>query len=400
MALSMIDWTDAGQPHRALWRSEASVTAPARVQVVDDTLTADKGYRLACEGTALLWRGDFQNARQTLVAIMHRIDRRQAKRRDKSSTRTADAANQTPSADAFHKHRLERSQRARILNALLVPVSGDYGIPLRRAPDMRQALTEAWGPADGVDSVVSLRELLGLVGAHEWRKKGVAIAALGKGDDDRIHPHYGVFAPTRGEYIDLVAATPMPTTELAFDIGVGTGVLTAVLLRRGVKRVLATDTDPRAITCARENLVRLGMANRVELLTCDMFPPGKSPWILCNPPWVPARASAPIERAIYDEDSRMLRAFLEGLASHLTPGGEGWLVLSDIAEHFGLRTRQQLLDWIAEAGLVVIERHDIRPRHGKAADVSEALHAARAAEVTSLWRLAAMQANHKGDSRP
>lgn len=96
----------------------------------------------------------------------------------------------------------------------------------------------------------------------------------------------------------------------------------------------------------------------------------------------------------------MLRAFLEGLASHLTPGGEGWLVLSDIAEHFGLRTRQQLLDWIAEAGLVVIERHDIRPRHGKAADVSEALHAARAAEVTSLWRLAAMQANHKGDSRP
>lgn len=394
-----IDWTDAEQSHRALWRSEANVAAPARVQVVDDTLTADKGYRLACEGTALLWRGDFQNARQLLVAMMHRIDRKPVKRRDKSSTRPQDASSQATSADAFHKHRLARSQRARILGSLLVPVAGDYGIPLRRAPDMRQALAEAWGPADAVDSVVSLRELLGLVGAHEWRKKGIAIAALGEGVDDRIHPHYGVFAPTRGEYIDLVVATPMPTTDLAFDIGVGTGVLTAVLIRRGVKRVVATDTDPRAITCARENLTRLGMANRVELLSCDMFPPGKAPWILCNPPWVPARASAPIERAIYDEDCRMLRAFLAGLSSHLTPGGEGWLVLSDIAEHFGLRTRQQLLNWIAEAGLAVIERRDIRPRHGKVSDASEALHAARAAEVTSLWRLAVVQAKGK-DSKP
>jgi hypothetical protein len=29
----------------------------------------------------------------------------------------------------------------------------------------------------------------------------------------------------------------------------------------------------------------------------------------------------------------MLRGFLAGLAGHLEPGGEGWLILSDLAEH-------------------------------------------------------------------
>jgi hypothetical protein len=92
---------------------------------------------------------------------------------------------------------------------------------------------------------------------------------------------------------------------------------------------------------------------------------------------------------VYDEGSAMLRGFLSGLAAHLEPGGEGWLILSDLAEHLGLRPRAQLLEWIAGAGLVVLGRQDVKPRHGKAVDATDALHAARAAEVTSLWRLAA-----------
>ena len=110
---------------------------------------------------------------------------------------------------------------------------------------------------------------------------------------------------------------------------------------------------------------------------------------MCNPPWIPARPSSPIEHAIFDPNSQMLRGFLAGLAAHLTPEGEGWLILSDIAEHLGLRTRETLLNWIAEAGLQVIERTEVRPQHSKAADPTDPLHAARAAERTSLWRLTA-----------
>lgn len=381
----MIEWNEQGEVRSARWRSESGAAAPRRVELADDTLAADSAYRLACAGTGLLWRGDFQNARHLLQALMRRADRKPAKAAAKAAQKMAAA---TP-AEQFHLHRQAQSQRARTLGTLLIPVEGDYSIALRRAPDWRAACTEAWGPASGEASVVSLRELLGIVGAHEWRKKGVEIPALGAAPNNRIHPHYGVFSPVRGEYIDLVAQAPLPSKELAFDIGTGTGVLAAVLARRGVRRVVATELAPRALACAQDNVQRLGLQGRVELLAADLFPPGRAPLVVCNPPWLPARPSSAIEQAVYDEGSRMLKGFLAGLREHLEPGGEGWLLLSDLAEHLGLRTRDELLGWIAAGGLRVLGREDMRPRHGKVQDASDALHAARAAEVTSLWRLAA-----------
>jgi len=273
--------------------------------------------------------------------------------------------------------------RARTLAMLLLPFAGDSSVPLPRAPDVRRACTEAWG-APGEPFVASLRELQGAIGAFEWRKKGVLVPALGA----RIHPHYGVFAPIRSEYVDLVAKAPLPSLALAFDIGTGTGVLAAVLARRGVLRIVATEQDPRALACARDNLARLGLADRVDVVQADLFPPGRAPLVVCNPPWLPAQPSSALEHAIYDPDSRMLRGFLAGLAAHLEPQGEGWLVLSDLAEHLGLRSRAELLASIDQAGLRVVGRSEARPRHPKAADALDPLHAARAAEVTSLWRLA------------
>jgi methylase of polypeptide subunit release factors len=168
-------------------------------------------------------------------------------------------------------------------------------------------------------------------------------------------------------------------------------VVAAILARRGVRRIVATDQDPRALDCARENLARLGLDDRVEVQEADLFPGGTAPLVVCNPPWLPARPSSPLERAIYDEDSGMLRGFLAGLAAHLAPGGEGWLILSDLAEHLGLRSRNELISLIAEGGLRVVARNDVRPRHPKVADVRDPLHSARAKEVTSLWRLAALR---------
>lgn len=391
-----LGWVEDGADCSALWRSERGAAPPSRVVVADDTMNADTAYRLACGGTALLWRGDFQNARQLLQAMARRANQTSI-RKNKKTAKAATAAIAMPVAQAFHLHRQAQAQRARTLGMLLLPFDADYGIPLRRAPDVKLACTEAWGVPvnDSVPSVTSLRELLGLISAHEWRKKGVEVAALGGAPDNRIHPHYGVFSPVRGEYVALVAdavadarAAGRPT-KLAFDIGTGSGVLAAVLVRRGVARVVATEQDPRALACATENMKRLGYAQQAQVVVADLFPPGRADIVVCNPPWLPARAAAPIEQAVYDPDSRMLMGFLNGLAEHLTPDGEGWLVLSDFAEHLGLRTRAELLDAIAAAGLVVVDRIDTRPLHPKAADTTDPLHTARAAEVTSLWRLAA-----------
>jgi len=371
---SVVNWTEADECRSARWRSESGALPPRRVTVADDRIAADAAYRLASEGTAVLWRGDFQNARQLLTAMARRIDRKP--RKPASSP-----------IEAFNFHRQAQSQRARTLGMLLVPLEADFSIPLRRAPNVKEACAEAYGKGEAA-SIVSLRELLGVIGAHEWRKKGIEIPALG----DRIHPHYGVFSPVRGEYVGLVAEAPLPTSKLAFDIGTGTGVLAAVLARRGVKHVVATDQDPRALACARQNIARLGLLGRVEIVQADLFPQGRAPLIVCNPPWLPARANSPIERAIYDQESRMLLGFLDGLAAHLEPGGEGWLILSDLAEHLGLRTREALLAAIDAAGLMLVGRLDTKPTHPRASDDTDPLHAARAAEVTSLWRLAARKA--------
>ncbi|HRE16371.1 MAG TPA: class I SAM-dependent methyltransferase [Rhodocyclaceae bacterium] len=370
-AAAQIHWEEAGVARSAPWRSAAAVPPPKRVFVADDRLPADAAYKLICEGTALLWRGDYHNARQLLQAIARRVAR---KPRKLGAT----------AAESFHLHRQSQGHRARILGMLLIPVEADGRIPLRRAPDVAEACIEACGQPEA-PFIVSLREVQAWVGAHEWRKKGVPVAALGA----NIHPWYGVFSPVRGEYVGLVAQAPLPATDLAFDIGTGTGVLAAVLAKRGVARVIATDQDERALACARENLERLGFAARIELEAVDLFPAGRASLIVCNPPWVPAKPTSPIEYAIYDPESAMLRGFLAGVSAHLAPGGEAWLILSDIGEHLGLRTRADLEGWIAAGGLRVIARHDTRPHHPKASDDSDPLSEARRQEMTSLWRLAA-----------
>ena len=406
-----ITWLDDdGQPQHADWRSLAGHPPPAKVLVADDALSADAAYRLAEHGTGLLWRGDYQNARHLLQALGRRVDAAalsQDRRRVDAAGLSQDRRRVDAAAPVQDRHRIDRlpgqrpptppaltevflaqralqARRARILGQLLLPFDADHGLPLRRAPDVRAAGLQAHGPV-GAHYVASLRELLGLVGAFEWRKKGVLIPALGA----HIHPHHAVFSPVRGEYVNLVAQALLPAAAQrggAFDIGTGTGVLAAVLARRGL-RVVATDLSAAALACAADNLQRLGLAGAVTLQSADLFPPGRAGVVVCNPPWLPAPASSALEAAVYDPDSRMLRGFLAGLAAHLVPGGEGWLVLSDLAEHLGLRPRTALLGWVHSAGLRVLGRIDTRPRHRKAVDAGDPLHAARSVEVTSLWRL-------------
>lgn len=396
MTNATLQWDDVnGQPQHAAWHSEAGRPAPARMQVADDRLAADAAYHLICEGSTLLWQGDFFNARHLMEALKRRLDKPKLRGKAQKSAKPAHppASAATP-ALAFHQQRQVQARRAHILGSILIPLNGDYRIPLRRAPDVQAACTQAWGPADGTARVIALRELQGIVSAYEWRKNGVQIPALQTlGGYDRIHPHYGVFSPVRGEYVDLVAQAPLPATAtqtaaVAWDIGTGTGVLAAVLARRGVPQVIATDNAARALACAQDNVQRLGVAAQVQLCNVDLFPPGHADLIVCNPPWLPVRATTSLEQAVYDPDSRMLRGFLAGLAAHLRPGGEGWLILSDLAEHLGLRSRADLLAWTEAAGLRVVGRLDIRPHHRKAQNASDPLHSARAAEVTSLWRLA------------
>ena len=93
--------------------------------LADDTLTADAAFRLASEGTGMLWRGDFQNARLLLQALVRRIDKPRKAKRAKADT-------PAPSpVDNFNLYRQAQSQRARTLAMLLIEFDGAHQITLR-----------------------------------------------------------------------------------------------------------------------------------------------------------------------------------------------------------------------------------------------------------------------------
>lgn len=386
-----VQWLENETLRHARWLSESNQLPPARIVLVDDQTSADEAYRLACAGTSMLWQGDFQNARQLLQALTRRIERSEQRKINKAAKAnlsekfiTETLVNSKKIPNLFHQQRQAQAQRSRLLSRLLLELDAGYVCQLRRSPDIRAACTAAFGQLDE-PCLISFRDLQGALGAAGWRTKGIPIESLGRS----IFPHYGVFAPTRHEYVQLLLDAPLPAIHnVAFDIGTGTGLLAVILAQRGVRQVIATDLNPRALACARENFERLELST-VQLQQADLYPTDipLANLIVCNPPWLPAKPTSPLEYAVYDANSSMLRGFLQGAKQHLADQGEVWLILSDLAEHLQLRSRDELLGWFADAGLEVKYRLDTTPKHNRSQDNTDPLFAARSAEITSLWCL-------------
>jgi len=376
-----ITWRDAsGVEHRSAWPSE--VEPPSRRPgLVGDATRADGALRRARTGEFLVYQGDYHNARQLLASMGRRLAR----------------ARPRPGGDLAERWRAVRAGRNEdhtVLSRLLVPVEGDLRIPLRRAPDLRPALAHALGGAPGRELLLPLREVLGAVGSFEWRRRGVEVPALG----GRVYPLHGVFAPVRGEHVALVAAElgnfPL-AGKLAFDVGTGTGVL-AVLLARSGARVVATDVSEAAVRSAEEEVARFGLGGNVEVKTMDLFPPGRADLVVTNPPWIPGDPESPLDRAVYDPGGSFLRRFLSELPRHLREAGEGWLVLSDLAELVGLRPPGQLAEALAEAGLRVVRTRSARPGHPRSRDPEDPVSEARSRETVTLYRLQPASARSSG----
>ena len=166
-------------------------------------------------------------------------------------------------ATAFHLHRQARSQRARTLGMLLLELDADYGIGLRRAPDLKQACREAYGPAHE-PSVVSLRELLGL-------RRRARMAQQGHRDPRRRRPHPSALRRVRAGAAwstwisSRTRRSPrLPPPPRAWR---STSAPAPACSRRcspgaASPRVIATDQDPRALACARANIERLRLGEQ------------------------------------------------------------------------------------------------------------------------------------------
>lgn len=351
------------------WRSESDAPRPQALVDIDDRTTADEALKRVRRGEVLRYVGDFLNAKQLLQAMERRLP--------------PPAAAHSP-LEAFRAERLQRQREQETLSKVVVSLAPGYRLALPRAPEVAKACSDVWGPSPAQATVVALKTLLGMLGAAQWRKTGLAVPGL-KG---KLTPHYGVYLPTRHEYVELLLRRPeVVQGKSAIEVGTGTGVLSFVLLQRGASAVRATDVEPRAVACARENATHLGLSARFTVEEADLFPDARADLVLFNPPWLPEQPKSRVDRAVFDAGGQALEGFLAGLSAHLNPGGLGLLILSDLAQRLGLRPPEFLGQRLAAHGLAVAWSESAPARHGKAKDAAQPLHAARSAEVTTLYAL-------------
>lgn len=352
-----------------VWRTETDALKPPKLSPIDDGESADKALARVKRGEVLWYKGDFHNAKQLLTAMERRLPR--ARNPAKSPL------------EAFRAERRARQLEQATLSHVVVALDENYRLLLARAPDVALACTQVWGPAEGPLTVVPLKTLLGMMGAAEWRKKGLTVPGL----TGTLVPHYGVFVPTRTDYVELLGSLKGVTGKRVFDVGTGTGVLSFLLLQQGAASVVATDVDERAVACARENAKNLGFAESFSAGVGDGFPEGRADIVVCNPPWLPEEPKNRLDRAVFDFENRFLLMFINGLTQHLTPDGFGVLLLSDFAELLGLRPPSFLNEALAKVGLVVSEKKSVKARHGKAKDKGDPLFDVRSRETITRYTL-------------
>lgn len=114
------------------------------------------------------------------------------------------------------------------------------------------------------------------------------------------------------------------------EIGTGTGLLSLICLANGASNVVATDINPAAVANARYNAARVGLEENFEVRLVEVNQPEafavikpdeRFDLILSNPPWEDGKIAKPADHAFYDPDFVLMDSILDGLPSHLNPGG-------------------------------------------------------------------------------
>jgi release factor glutamine methyltransferase len=125
--------------------------------------------------------------------------------------------------------------------------------------------------------------------------------------------------------IQLIRHQPGLEASRILDLCTGSGCIAAAIAHN-VKEsvVVATDNSEPAIAVARQNLQRLGLADRVILEQGDLFAPldrlvDRSPFhlLVANPPYIPTSQIPQLDRSVRDyEPLAALDGGLDGLAVH------------------------------------------------------------------------------------
>ena len=150
----------------------------------------------------------------------------------------------------------------------------------------------------------------------------------------RVRP--GVFNPALFRvtpvFLEWIGEGLVPAGSRVLDIGTGTGVL-AIAAASSAERVVAVDSNPAAVECARINAESNSVDDRLEIRLGDLFEPvtgERFDLILCNPPYLAGEPATDLEHALLVGD--FPDRFARNLPDHLADGGHALVILSTIGE--------------------------------------------------------------------
>ncbi|GBG34111.1 HemK methyltransferase family member 1 [Hondaea fermentalgiana] len=371
---------------REIVSSKLRFRPPRKVWVLEESPPQEALTRRFSESVGALWHGDFTEGRKVLSSVSRYFKRRLSPNMKKAVT----------PAEDFRLLRKFRAEQATRTSLLLLDISPGFTLRGEGAPDdLSEALSFALGPEfEDRSFLVPLTEVLGMVGALNWFKTGIEVPAL-EVPEFRLRPHFSVFPPTRQDYVSLLARVSLPIQrDHVIEVGSGSGVLTALLLQRcGVDRLVATDTNLRAVENTRATLASLGLEDRAQVIATSQLPNAEpADLIVCNPPWMPGRPSSALESAIVGDT--MIHDFIKAASASVRPdSGRILFFMSNLAELIGIQPKGYLDDLFYRNGLEVVETVTTEPKHEDhqvpsiAAARKLKLADLRASETVSLYSL-------------
>lgn len=161
----------------------------------------------------------------------------------------------------------------------------------------------------------------------------------------RVEPGVFIPRPETEVLVDVVlGALAGVEAPLVLEACTGSGCIAcAIATERTDARVVATEISPRSAAVALDNVERLGVADRVRVVECDLFTDvpadlrGSVDLVVSNPPYIPSSDLPELPDEVLGHEPHLA---LDG-------GADGLDVVRRIA--------QEALDWLVPGGVIAME---------------------------------------------
>ncbi len=287
------------------------------------------------------------------------------------------------SGTSFKVQREYRDAYRKLSKLILIEVV-DHKLIVKKAPSI--GWLDVFYPENS-NFLLPFPKIQGLNSAWQWYQNGITVPVL----RNKIHPYYGTYFPTRFDHLILfdnwLKRYDGPKKS-AFDVGIGSGVLSFQMVKHGFQKVFGTDTNPNAIVGLKEYMGDTKLSRKVELDFGSLFGKWTTPseLIVFNPPWLPAAHNLDKnDEAIYYNDT-LFPDFFEAAKQRLSPDGKLLVIFSNLAQLTKATTDHPIENELAKGGRFQLEQC-LKRAVKKASDKTKRDQHWRASEEVELWVL-------------